>query len=378
LEQALSPVVDAISSLVDVASFALTFERLGVFPSHGAPRVLWVGVGAGASQLADVQRFAAARIESAGITLERRRFDPHLTLARWRNSRPVDERRVLALDRRAVVAHLLVDHVTLYQSRLGPTGPHHTAGRACYPDVMRPFIVLAAYCIGSVPFAWLLVRRWGATDLRNVGSGNLGAANVLRASGVSAGVLVAVLDVAKGAASVLLAQSFERGAGLPARGGVGRIVGHIYPCGYTFRGGKGVATACGAFAILAPVAALPALVIFAPRLSRARGRLTRRLADRSSRRWPCDGRFDVCRRQIDAAAPPRRGVRAHLTGGTARNTHRLRSGATRASSPQRTKPLRQQTSTPMEQMTTLASGRTGARIANAPHALATPLPPAEV
>ncbi len=127
LEQALSPVVDAISSLVDVASFALTFERLGVFPSHGAPRVLWVGVGAGASQLADVQRCAAARIESAGITLERRRFDPHLTLARWRNSRPADERRVLALDRRAVVAHLLVDHVTLYQSRLGPTGPTHTA-----------------------------------------------------------------------------------------------------------------------------------------------------------------------------------------------------------------------------------------------------------
>ena len=127
---------------------------------------------------------------------------------------------------------------------------------------MPAVIVLAAYCIGSVPFAWLLVRRWGATDLRNVGSGNLGAANVLRASGVSAGVLVAVLDVAKGAASVLLAQSLSEGAGLPAVAGLAAIVGHIYPVWLHFRGGKGVATACGAFAILAPVAALPALVIF--------------------------------------------------------------------------------------------------------------------
>src|SRR6185295_18321757 len=95
--------------------------------------------------------------------------------------------------------------------------------------MMSVVIVLAAYCIGSVPFAWLLVRRWGATDLRQVGSGNLGAANVLRASGVSAGVLVAVLDVAKGAASVLLAQSVSEGAGLPAVAGLAAIVGHIYP-----------------------------------------------------------------------------------------------------------------------------------------------------
>ncbi len=127
---------------------------------------------------------------------------------------------------------------------------------------MPVVIVLAAYCIGSVPFAWLLVRRWGATDLRHVGSGNLGAANVLRASGVSAGVLVAVLDVAKGAASVLLAQSVSEGAGLPAVAGLAAIVGHIYPVWLHFRGGKGVATACGVFSILAPVAALPALAIF--------------------------------------------------------------------------------------------------------------------
>ena len=63
--------------------------------------------------------------------------------------------------------------------------------------------VVAAYFIGSIPFALLLARRWGTGDLRRVGSGNIGAANVLRASGVKAGLLVAVLDVAKGAAGVL-------------------------------------------------------------------------------------------------------------------------------------------------------------------------------
>ncbi|MGB7219693.1 MAG: glycerol-3-phosphate 1-O-acyltransferase PlsY, partial [Vicinamibacterales bacterium] len=123
-------------------------------------------------------------------------------------------------------------------------------------------IVLAAYFIGSVPFAWLLVRRKGVIDLRRVGSGNVGAANVLRASGVSAGVLVALLDIAKGVAAVLIAQRVSDGVALPAVAGLAAIVGHIYPVWLHFRGGKGVATACGVFAVLAPLAALPALAIF--------------------------------------------------------------------------------------------------------------------
>ena len=65
-------------------------------------------------------------------------------------------------------------------------------------------VIAAAYLIGSIPFALILSRRWGA-DLRSVGSGNMGAANVMRASGITAGVLVAALDMAKGAASVWLA-----------------------------------------------------------------------------------------------------------------------------------------------------------------------------
>ena len=122
--------------------------------------------------------------------------------------------------------------------------------------------VIVAYLIGSVPFALLLTRRWGAADLRRIGSGNLGAANVLRASGVKAGVLVAVLDITKGAASVMLAERFGGHTAAPAAAGVAAIVGHIYPVWLRFRGGKGVATASGAFAVLAPVAAGAALVVF--------------------------------------------------------------------------------------------------------------------
>jgi glycerol-3-phosphate acyltransferase PlsY len=123
-------------------------------------------------------------------------------------------------------------------------------------------IIFAAYCIGSIPFALLLARRWGA-DLRRVGSGNLGAANVMRASGVMAGVLVAALDVAKGAASVLVAEHFSANASAPAAAGVAAVVGHIYPLWLRFRGGKGVATACGVFSVLTPAAVPPALAVFA-------------------------------------------------------------------------------------------------------------------
>jgi glycerol-3-phosphate acyltransferase PlsY len=122
--------------------------------------------------------------------------------------------------------------------------------------------VFTAYLIGSIPFALILARRWGA-DLRQVGSGNLGAANVMRASGVTAGVLVAALDMTKGAASVWLAAHVGEGTELPAVAGLAAIIGHVYPIWLRFRGGKGVATACGVFAMLTPIAIPPALAIFA-------------------------------------------------------------------------------------------------------------------
>src|ERR1051325_4195196 len=113
---------------------------------------------------------------------------------------------------------------------------------------------VSAYLIGSIPFALLLARRWGKTDLRQVGSGNLGAANVLRASGIRAGVVVAVLDIAKGDASVALALRVAGGPIAPVAAGFAAVVGHIYPVWLKFRAGKGVATACGVFSVLTPLA----------------------------------------------------------------------------------------------------------------------------
>jgi glycerol-3-phosphate acyltransferase PlsY len=124
-------------------------------------------------------------------------------------------------------------------------------------------IIAVAYLIGSVPFALILARRWGSSDLRQMGSGNPGAANVLRTSGVAAGLLVAALDAAKGVASVWLAQRFSGGgAAAPAVAGLAAVIGHVYPIWLGFRGGKGVATACGAFAVLTPLALVPSLGIF--------------------------------------------------------------------------------------------------------------------
>ncbi len=120
-------------------------------------------------------------------------------------------------------------------------------------------IIVMAYCLGSVPFALLLAR---GDDVRRIGSGNVGAANVLRASGVRAGVLVAMLDIAKGAASVVLAMRLSSDGNVPAAAGFAAILGHIYPVWLRFRGGKGVATACGVFTVLTPLAALPAFAVF--------------------------------------------------------------------------------------------------------------------
>ena len=128
---------------------------------------------------------------------------------------------------------------------------------------MPVIAVLAAYIIGSIPFALIMARRWGTTDLRLIGSGNLGAANVWRVTGATAGVLVALLDILKGAAGVVVAQRLDSDAAAPAVAGVAAVVGHIYPVWLGFRGGKGVATSCGVFAVLTPLAVLPALGVFA-------------------------------------------------------------------------------------------------------------------
>ena len=115
------------------------------------------------------------------------------------------------------------------------------------------FWIAAGYLLGSIPFGLLLARAVGI-DLRAVGSGNIGATNVLRTGNKRLAVATLLLDAGKGAAAVWLAVHFTGGSGIEA--GVAAFVGHVYPAWLKFRGGKGVATLLGATAAALPVAAL--------------------------------------------------------------------------------------------------------------------------
>jgi glycerol-3-phosphate acyltransferase PlsY len=123
------------------------------------------------------------------------------------------------------------------------------------------FPVLFGYLAGSVPFAFLLARRAGI-DVRVAGSGNVGAANVLRTTGTWRAVAVMGLDVAKGAVAVLIVNLMTGGVWIAALAGAAAIVGHIYPVWLRFHGGKGVAVAAGVFSVLSPIATSIAAVLF--------------------------------------------------------------------------------------------------------------------
>jgi glycerol-3-phosphate acyltransferase PlsY len=121
--------------------------------------------------------------------------------------------------------------------------------------------ILVGYLAGSVPFAYLLARRRGV-DVRVAGSGNVGAANVLRTTGAWRGVIVMALDMSKGIAAVTLANAMAGSTAHMALGGTAAVVGHIYPVWLRFHGGKGVAVAAGVFTMLAPAAAAAAAALF--------------------------------------------------------------------------------------------------------------------
>ncbi|HSB62847.1 MAG TPA: glycerol-3-phosphate 1-O-acyltransferase PlsY [Thermoanaerobaculia bacterium] len=123
-------------------------------------------------------------------------------------------------------------------------------------------LVVVGYLLGSISFAVLLVRAVRGTDIRTVGSGNAGATNVLRAHGKKLALLVALLDVGKGAAAVALMRLVTTDPFWAAAAGVASVLGHVFPIFYGFRGGKGVATAIGAFLVLAPVPLLCSLAVF--------------------------------------------------------------------------------------------------------------------
>jgi glycerol-3-phosphate acyltransferase PlsY len=123
-------------------------------------------------------------------------------------------------------------------------------------------VLLVGYLLGSIPFAYLLARRHRGIDLRLAGSGNVGAANLLRTTTKKIGVSAMALDMGKGIASVLVARQIDPGATGPAVAGIAAVLGHIYPVWLGFRGGKGVATTCGVFSILAPQATALAGFVF--------------------------------------------------------------------------------------------------------------------
>jgi acyl phosphate:glycerol-3-phosphate acyltransferase len=121
--------------------------------------------------------------------------------------------------------------------------------------------IVAGYLIGSIPFALLLSRRRGI-DVRHVGSGNVGATNVLRTVGAGAAVMTVLLDGAKGIAAVLIAQQLTDATAVAVLAALASVIGHVWPVWLGFRGGKGVATAAGAFGVLAPLAFIVALLTF--------------------------------------------------------------------------------------------------------------------
>jgi glycerol-3-phosphate acyltransferase PlsY len=148
---------------------------------------------------------------------------------------------------------------------------------------MQPFyalaLLVAAYLIGSIPFSYLVGRIAAKKDIREQGSGNVGATNVMRTAGKGPGVLALLLDIAKGYAAVAVAERAVAAPGWPfpfVDGGtllhapsfwIGMsallaVLGHLFPVWLNFRGGKGVATAAGVFLALDPKALGAALILF--------------------------------------------------------------------------------------------------------------------
>jgi glycerol-3-phosphate acyltransferase PlsY len=123
-----------------------------------------------------------------------------------------------------------------------------------------PYYVAAigGYLIGSIPFGLILTRLAGLGDIRAIGSGNIGATNVLRTGSKGLAALTLVLDMAKGAVAVLLGAHYGPDTAVLAGGGA--VIGHIAPIWLGFKGGKGVATALGVLTALAwPVGILSAV-----------------------------------------------------------------------------------------------------------------------
>ena len=124
-------------------------------------------------------------------------------------------------------------------------------------------IPIGAYLLGSIPFGLLLTRVFGGGDVRKSGSGNIGATNVARVAGPLPGILTLLLDAAKGAAAVWLAGRISNdSASWMMIAALAALLGHCFPIWLKFHGGKGVATAAGAFLVLCGSALVGSIILF--------------------------------------------------------------------------------------------------------------------
>jgi len=121
--------------------------------------------------------------------------------------------------------------------------------------------IIIGYLLGSIPTAYIMSRIRKGIDIRTVGNGNMGAANVMREIGLPEGIFVGLIDIAKGAGAILVAQALNISELWVLGAGFAALVGHNFPVFAGFRGGRGSATAIGIFLVLAPKATLVTLVI---------------------------------------------------------------------------------------------------------------------
>ncbi len=123
--------------------------------------------------------------------------------------------------------------------------------------------IVIGYLLGSIPTAYIVSRITKGIDIRNVGSRNMGSANVMREIGAREGVFVGLIDVLKGAGAILIAQTFNVSEVWVFGAGFAALVGHNFPVFALFRGGRGSATIIGIFLVLAPGAMLITLAVVA-------------------------------------------------------------------------------------------------------------------
>lgn len=123
--------------------------------------------------------------------------------------------------------------------------------------------VIIGYLLGSIPTAYIVSRLRKGIDIRDVGSRNMGGANVMREIGTHEGVFVGLFDVAKGAGAILVAQALNVSEPWIFGTGFGALVGHSFPVFAGFRGGRGAAATVGVFLVLAPTATLVVLAVVA-------------------------------------------------------------------------------------------------------------------